>query len=192
MTRAPTRVFCLSLNDQAWVEQKNGAIVRRLVGYGRLEGMVSAQALVRLYAAARLHTNLFQPSMSWFPGSAVMPPRGASALPTRNELSLRVRWRGWSLCSGAGSSLHSRLTTGAHRTDRATAGGRRTPGYHQHQARRGGVGRRARRSPWRSASLRLLKDLDDGSHVPHRTSSRASCRVPDEKDCVAACHGRKD
>jgi hypothetical protein len=49
-------------HDQAWVEQKNGAIVRRLVGYGRLEGLVSAQALVRLYAAARLHTNLFQPS----------------------------------------------------------------------------------------------------------------------------------
>jgi len=25
-------------NDQAWVEQKNGAIVRRLVGYGRVGG----------------------------------------------------------------------------------------------------------------------------------------------------------
>jgi PAS domain S-box-containing protein len=49
-------------NDQAWMEQKNGAIVRRLVGYGRLEGLGSAQALARLYAAARLHTNLFQPS----------------------------------------------------------------------------------------------------------------------------------
>jgi hypothetical protein len=36
--------------------------VRRLVGYGRLEGLASAQALARLYAAARLHTNLFQPS----------------------------------------------------------------------------------------------------------------------------------
>ena len=49
-------------NDQAWVEQKNGAIVRRLVGYGRLEGMAAAEALARLYAAARLHVNLFQPS----------------------------------------------------------------------------------------------------------------------------------
>ena len=29
-------------NDQAWVEQKNGAVVRRLVGYGRLEGMPGA------------------------------------------------------------------------------------------------------------------------------------------------------
>src|SRR5215467_13681550 len=57
-----TRSRAYRKNDQAWVEQKNGAIVRRLVGYGRLEGIASAQALVRLYAAARLHTNLFQPS----------------------------------------------------------------------------------------------------------------------------------
>jgi hypothetical protein len=33
-----------------------------LIGYGRLEGLGSAQALARLYGAARLHTNLFQPS----------------------------------------------------------------------------------------------------------------------------------
>ena len=57
-----TRSRAYRKNDQAWVEQKNGAIVRRLVGYGRLEGLVSTQALVRLYAVARLHTNLFQPS----------------------------------------------------------------------------------------------------------------------------------
>jgi hypothetical protein len=57
-----TRPRAYRKNDQAWVEQKNGAIVRRLVGYGRLEGLVSTQALVRLYAVARLHTNLFQPS----------------------------------------------------------------------------------------------------------------------------------
>lgn len=49
-------------NDQAWVEQKNGAIVRRLVGYDRFEGMVAAQALARLYAAARCYVNFFQPS----------------------------------------------------------------------------------------------------------------------------------
>ena len=49
-------------NDQAWVEQKNGAVVRRLVGYGRLEGMPAAEALARLYSAARLFVNVFQPS----------------------------------------------------------------------------------------------------------------------------------
>jgi hypothetical protein len=57
-----TRSRAYRKNDQAWVEQKNGAIVRRLVGYGRFEGMLAAESLSRLYAAARLHGNLFQPS----------------------------------------------------------------------------------------------------------------------------------
>jgi hypothetical protein len=37
-------------NDQAWVEQKNGAIVRRLVGYRRFEGLEAAAELGRLKA----------------------------------------------------------------------------------------------------------------------------------------------
>jgi hypothetical protein len=49
-------------NDQAWVEQKNGAVVRRLVGYRRLEGLIAARSLSRLYAASRLFVNFFQPS----------------------------------------------------------------------------------------------------------------------------------
>jgi hypothetical protein len=49
-------------NDQAWVEQKNGSVVRRLVGYGRLEGLVAGDALSRLYSASRLFVNFFQPS----------------------------------------------------------------------------------------------------------------------------------
>ena len=49
-------------NDQAWVEQKNGSVVRRLVGYRRLEGLAAAAALARLYAASRLFVNFFQPS----------------------------------------------------------------------------------------------------------------------------------
>ena len=49
-------------NDQAWVEQKNGAVVRRLVGYRRLEGLIAATSLSRLYAASRLFVNFFQPS----------------------------------------------------------------------------------------------------------------------------------
>lgn len=57
-----TRSRAYRKNDQGWVEQKNGAIVRRLVGYGRFEGLLAGKALARLYAAARLHTNLFQPS----------------------------------------------------------------------------------------------------------------------------------
>ena len=49
-------------NDQAWIEQKNGAIVRKLLGYRRFEGIAAAQALARLYGASRLFVNFFQPS----------------------------------------------------------------------------------------------------------------------------------
>ena len=49
-------------NDQAWVEQKNGSVVRRLVGYRRLEGAAAAAILARLYTATRLFVNFFQPS----------------------------------------------------------------------------------------------------------------------------------
>ncbi|WP_234842846.1 integrase catalytic domain-containing protein [Sinorhizobium meliloti] len=57
-----TRSRAYRKNDQAWVEQKNGAIVRRLVGNGRFVGAEATAALVRLYDSVRLHVNLFQPS----------------------------------------------------------------------------------------------------------------------------------
>ena len=57
-----TRSRAYKKNDQAWVEQKNGAIVRRLVGYGRLSGLAATRALAELYAASRLYINFFQPS----------------------------------------------------------------------------------------------------------------------------------
>jgi len=49
-------------NDPAWIEQKNGSVVRRMVGYARLEGITAGQALGRLYASSRLFVNFFQPS----------------------------------------------------------------------------------------------------------------------------------
>jgi hypothetical protein len=51
-----TRSRAYQSNDQAWVEQKNGVLIRRLVG------LEAAQLLAELYAAMRLFTNLFQPS----------------------------------------------------------------------------------------------------------------------------------
>jgi hypothetical protein len=57
-----TRSRAYHKNDQAWVEQKNGAIVRKLIGYGRLEGLTATAALRRLYESSRLYTNFFQPS----------------------------------------------------------------------------------------------------------------------------------
>jgi hypothetical protein len=57
-----TRSRAYKKNDQAFVDQKNGAVVRRLVGYGRFDGIETARVMARLYAAARLHVNFFQPS----------------------------------------------------------------------------------------------------------------------------------
>lgn len=57
-----TRSRAYHKNDQAWVEQKNGAVIRRMVGYERFSGIVAGQALAHLYHSARLYVNYFQPS----------------------------------------------------------------------------------------------------------------------------------
>jgi hypothetical protein len=57
-----TRSRAYHKNDQAWVEQKNGAVVRRLTGYGQLSGLAAAGTVQRLYESARLYVNFFQPS----------------------------------------------------------------------------------------------------------------------------------
>jgi hypothetical protein len=49
-------------NDQAWVEQKNGSVVRHTVGYRRFESLEAAAALAQLYRSLRLFVNFFQPS----------------------------------------------------------------------------------------------------------------------------------
>ena len=45
------------------MEQKNGSIVRHLVGYDRFEGAAAYRQLAELYRAVRLYVNYFQPSM---------------------------------------------------------------------------------------------------------------------------------
>jgi hypothetical protein len=50
-------------NDQCFVEQKNGSIVRHFVGYDRFEGELAYRQLGELYRALRLYVNFFQPSM---------------------------------------------------------------------------------------------------------------------------------
>jgi hypothetical protein len=57
-----TRSRAYQKNDQAWIEQKNGAVVRRFVGYDRLAGMVAGQCLAQLFQTVRLYVNHFQPS----------------------------------------------------------------------------------------------------------------------------------
>jgi hypothetical protein len=58
-----TRGRVAKKNDQCFVEQKNGAIVRQLVGYDRFEGEQAYRQLAELYRAVRLYVNFFQPSM---------------------------------------------------------------------------------------------------------------------------------
>ena len=57
-----TRARPYRKNDQAHIEQKNGAVVRRMVGYRRFEGLEAAAALARLEKPMRLFVNFFQPS----------------------------------------------------------------------------------------------------------------------------------
>jgi hypothetical protein len=58
-----TRSRTYTKNDQAHVEERNGAVIRRLIGYDRCEGDRAAQTLNRAYETLRLWTNFFQPTM---------------------------------------------------------------------------------------------------------------------------------
>jgi len=49
-------------NDQCFVEQKNGNVIRRAVGYDRFEGIDAWNRLMDLYRVLRLYINFFQPS----------------------------------------------------------------------------------------------------------------------------------
>lgn len=48
-------------NDNAYVEQKNWSVIRRLVGYGRFDSPAQVKLLNQLYAAYRLYVNCFLP-----------------------------------------------------------------------------------------------------------------------------------
>ena len=57
-----TRSRAYRSNDQAWIEQKNGSVVRRFVGHDRYSSQVAGQTMAHLYEALRLYVNFFQPS----------------------------------------------------------------------------------------------------------------------------------
>jgi hypothetical protein len=48
-------------NDQAWVEQRNGLLVRRLVGYDRYSSAAALAILQRLCGLLRFQHNFFRP-----------------------------------------------------------------------------------------------------------------------------------
>jgi hypothetical protein len=58
-----TRSRSYKKNDSCHVEQKNGNVVRRFVGYERYESKASFECLERVYDLVRLYNNFFQPTM---------------------------------------------------------------------------------------------------------------------------------
>lgn len=58
-----TRSRSYKKNDSCYVEQKNGNIVRRIIGYERYSSKAAYQCLDRLYYLLRLYVNFFQPTM---------------------------------------------------------------------------------------------------------------------------------
>ena len=49
-------------NDRAWIEQKNGAVVRHSAGHDRYSVPAAGQTMAHLYGAERRYVNYFQPS----------------------------------------------------------------------------------------------------------------------------------
>ncbi len=58
-----TRARPYKKNDQCFVEEKNGSIVRKFIGYDRFEGVEPYQIFTALYSQLRLYVNFFQPSL---------------------------------------------------------------------------------------------------------------------------------
>ncbi len=56
-----TRSRSYKKNDSCYVEQKNWAVVRRVIGYDRFSSKAAFKALEDVYTLLRLYINFFQP-----------------------------------------------------------------------------------------------------------------------------------
>ena len=79
-----TRSRVYRSNGQAFIEQKNGAVVRRFVGHHRYSGPLPGQMLVQLYQSLRLYVNYFQTSFKLLEKTGWAQPR-------TNDAALRLR-----------------------------------------------------------------------------------------------------
>jgi hypothetical protein len=95
-------------NDQAWVEQKNGAVVRHAVGYRRYEGVEAAAALARLYAALRLFVNFFQPAIVQASRKGPRRRQGQEELPRAGDAVSAAVGESAHLRKGAAPGRHQR------------------------------------------------------------------------------------
>ena len=137
-------------NDQAWVEQKNGAVVRRIVGYRRFEGLEAAARAgpaLRVGAAVReLLPALVQAGGEGSATGAQVTKRyHAPATPCSAAAGGPAGRRRRSPADrGAGSDARSGSAAARDPGGAAAAGGDRRPA--------GAAGRRpARRRRWRSS-----------------------------------------
>ncbi|SFK30624.1 hypothetical protein SAMN05216525_1883, partial [Bradyrhizobium sp. Gha] len=73
-------------NDQAFVEQKNGAVV---VGYRRFEGLEAAKLLAELYRSARLFVNITATIQASFANAAEFFNSLLSCLLSRDSIKRR-------------------------------------------------------------------------------------------------------
>jgi len=89
-----TRSRAYRKNDQAHVEEKNGSVVRKLVGYDRFEGREALKIMTDLYSVSRLYINYFQPSMKLMKktriGAKVTKEYDAAKTPLERLLSLKT------------------------------------------------------------------------------------------------------
>lgn len=107
-----TRGRAYRKNDQCFVEQKNGSVVRQLVGYDRFEGSRAQHQLNELYRAVRHYVNVFQPSMKVktkkrFPGGKQRRTYDEAQTPLQRLL-------GYNCCS---VELRKRLVAMSHTLD---------------------------------------------------------------------------
>lgn len=89
-------------NDQAHVEQKNWSVVRKLVGYDRMESQETVPALNRLYGLLSLWTNHWQPVLKLVHkernGAKVKKRYDEAKTPYRRVLAATVLSRQGSQC----------------------------------------------------------------------------------------------
>jgi hypothetical protein len=61
-----TRSRAYKKNDSCHVEQKNGNVIRRLIGYDRYTSKTAYECMEMIYTIARFYINFFQPTMKLY------------------------------------------------------------------------------------------------------------------------------
>jgi hypothetical protein len=120
-----TRSRAYRKNDQAWIEQKNGAVVRRLVGYGRLQGRAATMALAWTLCSGPAVCELFSAVVQARIEDARGFPRDQALLGSDDTLRAASRFRlpQRSDCSAIAPAIVEPRSVGTAAQDPHGAGG---------------------------------------------------------------------